>query len=507
MLRPNNPDIDFDQLNARIAVTLESYQKTKPELLPSFDPKPKVSEKSLNWAELTGLEDEELLKAAYQYLLGRPIDKAGRDHYLSRLRSGEDKFEILATLHGSSEGKAHNASAPGLKRARLKLRLRKLPIIGKGMLWVMGLLASESRLRVNNARFNYLIRVAHQQASTAGQQSQRLAEQQRQLARQEYRLDGLSQSLNGLSQNLLDIQSLQEQRINALEQYLEHTFNVFGQRLEQASHINQELRARLVQLEVARAAVSPVTTAANDQDRNKSLSIAKSSNLPESTVPDSFYLAFENRFRGSPEVIADRLRYYLPIIDRLTPLREGYPLIDIGCGRGEWLKLLPEHVLRIGVDLNASNVEACHEQGFTAYHMDALVWLAQQPDSSIGVISAFHVIEHLSFEQLNQLLDLCMRVLTPGGMILFETPNPENIISAATHFYTDPTHLHPLPPAFTEFLCQFKGFDNIEIHRLTPVSPEYQIQESSEVAQRCNALFYGPQDYSITGYKPGMTEK
>jgi O-antigen chain-terminating methyltransferase len=225
------------------------------------------------------------------------------------------------------------------------------------------------------------------------------------------------------------------------------------------------------------------------------------SNLVPSSIPDSFYLAFENRFRGDAETIRERQSYYLPILENIAPLTAGLPLVDIGCGRGEWLNMLPESYARIGIDLNSMNVEACHEQGLKAVQQDALVWLAEQPENSVAAVSAFHVIEHLSFEQFNILLDQCQRVLAPGGTIIFETPNPENIISAATHFHTDPTHIHPLPPAFTEFLVEFKGFENVEIHRLNPIPREYALNEDSEVARRCDALFYGPQDYAVTARK------
>jgi O-antigen chain-terminating methyltransferase len=175
--------------------------------------------------------------------------------------------------------------------------------------------------------------------------------------------------------------------------------------------------------------------------------------------------------------------------------------VDIGCGRGEWLQMLPERFQCVGIDLNSMNVEACHTQGLNAVQQDALVWLANQPENSIAVITAFHVIEHLSFEQFNILLDECQRVLAPGGVVIFETPNPENLISAATHFHTDPTHIHPLPPAFTEFLVEFKGFEQVQIHRINPIPREYALNEDSEVSRRCDALFYGPQDYAVTASK------
>ena len=264
--------------------------------------------------------------------------------------------------------------------------------------------------------------------------------------------------------------------------------------LKQSRTVQQELRARLQQLERQSHQVAIATP----QDTASAVPVVLQH---QSSVPDSFYLAFENRFRGDAETIRGRQSYYLPILDAIMPLNHGLPLVDIGCGRGEWLQMLPENYSRIGIDLNSMNVEACHEQGLSAVQQDALLWLAHQPENSLAAVTAFHVIEHLTFEQFNTLLDECQRVLAPGGVIIFETPNPENLVSAATHFYTDPTHLHPLPPAFTEFLVEFKGFEQVQIHRLNPIPREYALNEDSEVARRCDALFYGPQDYAVVASK------
>ncbi|WP_288450838.1 class I SAM-dependent methyltransferase [uncultured Pseudomonas sp.] len=419
------------------------------------------------WYALLNLEGEALLRAAYPYLLGREIDPEGLAHHLQRLRAGEDKLELLAGLRDSAEGRAHGAPVAGLRGARLRRRCRQLPVLGS----LLRRCPNAQRQQRDAARHLAL----HERLEAHIQRHE-----------QHYRVLSAEQQVLGARQATPD-PALAELR----------------ERLRLAENLNQELRARLTALESApRAAASQPLQVPASQTPATDAAAAPASNLPSGTVPDSFYLAFEDRFRGSAETINARLSYYLPTIAANPALARGLPLVDIGCGRGEWLALLPPEVERLGIDLNATNVELCRARGLPAEHTDAIAWLAAQPAGSIGAVSAFHVIEHLGFERLNQLLDVCLHALAPGGLILFETPNPENIVTSANYFWTDPTHIHPLPPAFTEFLVQFKGYAQVEIHKVNAVEPEHRLHEDSEVARHCNRWFYGPQDYAVIAQRP-----
>lgn len=468
MLIPNNPDLNFQELNRRIEAEVERYQLDNRERpLPVFDPSPaELYDRPYGWMQLVQLEDEALIRAAYPSLLGRKAESTELQQGLHKLRSGWDKFEVLAGLRYSREGNAHNADVQGLRRARLKNTLRHIPILGKVILSVYGMLLTEPRNRYYIARMDLLTRQINQHnGELIGHK------------------DLVHHKHDELQKYLLDHQKLQAEQFERLQA-----------ELQKSRTVQQELRARLQHLERQPRAQDAASA-------SQYVASAPAVMQHQSSVPDSFYLAFENRFRGDAQTIRERQSYYLPILEGSVPLGNGLPLVDIGCGRGEWLRMLPAHYTHIGIDLNSMNVEACHEQGLTAVQQDALVWMAQQPENSLAIVTAFHVIEHLTFEQFNTLLDECQRVLAPDGMIIFETPNPENLISAATHFYTDPTHLHPLPPAFTEFLVEFKGFDQVQIHRLNPIPREYALNEDSEVARRCDALFYGPQDYAVVASK------
>lgn len=459
MLIPNNPDLDFQELNRRIEAEVERYKhKAADRPLPAFNPLPSNNhDRPYSWLQLVQLEDEALVRAAFPTLLGRKAESEELQRYLNRLRSGWDKFEILAELRDSPEGVRQNTPVEGLRRARMKNRIRRIPILGKLAMTLYGLLQSEQRNRYYVARLDLLARQNRLQVSE---------------------LHTLRDLSNAHASLLDDHQTYAEQQSLALQE---------------ARSVQQELRMRLQQLER-----QPRTVMAAPGEAQAVVAVPEMQH--QSGIPDSFYLAFENRFRGAAETIRERQAYYLPIIDSVAPLKAGLPLVDIGCGRGEWLQQLPEHCARIGIDLNSMNVQTCLDQGLTAHQQDALVWLANQPENSLGAVSAFHVIEHLSFEQFNTLLDECLRVLAPGGMIIFETPTRRTSPPPrTTSGWTD--HLSPLPPAFTEFLVQFKGFDQVQIHRLQPIPEEHHVHEDSEAARRINALFCGAQDYAVVATK------
>ncbi|WP_051933124.1 bifunctional 2-polyprenyl-6-hydroxyphenol methylase/3-demethylubiquinol 3-O-methyltransferase UbiG [Massilia sp. BSC265] len=181
----------------------------------------------------------------------------------------------------------------------------------------------------------------------------------------------------------------------------------------------------------------------------------------------SFYRAFEDRFRGSRDLIKDRLRTYARFTDPLLQLPGSRTVLDLGCGRGEWLELLGESGFDAqGVDLDEGMLAACRERGLNARHGDALAALRAQPDDSLAMVSCFHLVEHLPFDLVRDLIAEALRVLQPGGLLIMETPNPENLTVGATSFYLDPSHLHPLPPGLLGFAAEYAGFARQRIVRL-----------------------------------------
>jgi SAM-dependent methyltransferase len=238
-------------------------------------------------------------------------------------------------------------------------------------------------------------------------------------------------------------------------------------------------------------------------------------------MSDQFYRAFEEKFRGPRGLIQQRLEVYLPFVQ---PVCAAYPealVLDLGCGRGEWLELLQKNsIAAMGVDLDTGMLEACQQINLKVQCQDALESLKQLEDGSASVVSAFHLVEHLPFDRVKDLVAECHRVLKPGGLLIMETPNPENFMVATHNFYLDPTHLRPIPPDLLAFVPEYLGYESVKILRLqetagvkthpnlsmldvlTGASPDYAVvaQKAGHTAlkQSLQALF--DQAFGISGY-------
>lgn len=236
-------------------------------------------------------------------------------------------------------------------------------------------------------------------------------------------------------------------------------------------------------------------------------------------MTDDFYRVFENQHRGSRELIKSRQRVYLPFIEPLRSIYSDAKAIDLGCGRGEWLELLEESGFNaLGVDLDDGMLASCRELGLNVATTDALVALKALPDASQIVVSGFHIAEHMQFSDLQTLVQEALRVLKPAGLLILETPNPENMVVGTVNFYLDPTHQRPIPPRLLSFLPEYYGFAMVKIIRLhedkallekswislhdvlNEVSPDYAIvaQKSADTSLLLSTNEAYAQEYGLT---------
>lgn len=215
---------------------------------------------------------------------------------------------------------------------------------------------------------------------------------------------------------------------------------------------------------------------------------------------DDFYLQFENKFRGGEPLIKDRLTIYLPYLGQLDKKVSSAPFLDIGCGRGEFLDLLTQHKHKVrGLDLNSSMVKRAKEKGYDVVEDDALSYLSDQKPESFAGISGFHLVEHIPFDELLRLFNECYRTVKQNGLVIFETPNPENLTVGSLNFYYDPSHLHPLPPQLLAFCLEYIGFKDVEI---LPLHPEFEnIEHPEAMTQEVYKRIFGARDYAVIGYK------
>ncbi len=214
---------------------------------------------------------------------------------------------------------------------------------------------------------------------------------------------------------------------------------------------------------------------------------------------DSFYRAFEERYRGSRKTIRLRLEVYLPFILPFKMFDLAPTALDLGCGRGEWLELMGQNGIQAkGVDFDEGMLSACHALSLDVYQADVLEYLKGVATSSLSVVSAFHVVEHISFGSLRQLVDEAYRVLHPGGVLILETPNSENLVVGTSSFYLDPTHTRPIPAQLLSFVVEYAGFKRVN----TLYLQESEKQLMSDRTKLFSIFFDGVSpDYSIVAQK------
>ena len=191
---------------------------------------------------------------------------------------------------------------------------------------------------------------------------------------------------------------------------------------------------------------------------------------------DDFYVAFEEKFRGSEELIKERQKKYLKFINPLKILKDEVKALDIGCGRGEWISLLNENGFNArGIDVNESMVRLASQKGLNAAVNDALGELKSLDENSLDIITAFQVVEHIKFDDVLELIKEAKRVLAPCGILILETPNPENIMVGTQWFYLDATHKNPIPCELLSFATHYYGLERNFIFKTNEKSPsEYE---------------------------------
>jgi 2-polyprenyl-3-methyl-5-hydroxy-6-metoxy-1,4-benzoquinol methylase len=168
----------------------------------------------------------------------------------------------------------------------------------------------------------------------------------------------------------------------------------------------------------------------------------------------SDYSAFEDVFRGPRDRVAESQRAYVGLV------REHAPVLDVGCGRGEFLGLLAAAGIPAqGIDADAGMVARCRALGLEATLGEANEHLEGLADGSLGTVFSAQVIEHLPYAELRRLLELARRKLRPGGLFIAETVNPHRISSLKT-FWVDLTHQHPIFPEVALASVAIAGFES-----------------------------------------------
>lgn len=482
--------------------------------------------------ELLAGDDTDFVNKVYHYLLQREVDDSGRYNYLSRLKHKESRHLIIHELQHSAEGQAQRVQVVGLGLIRYILKIYgRLQTLNVGKLSVFPkllnktikrslyiyenkylfktsefLLADFNRERINDLITSTQNKLEHrldqrfvENESTVQKLNNTVISYQTVLLNYHHELETLKQQIHQ--------QTLEHQQLH--QNIAEHTTNI-------AEHITQQLgRTDRLQTEIIEQH-QRISLARQDAlyqqyhlrhllaDIKGEIHVLTSSDAARhlDEYMDAYYLAFEDANRGTLAEIRQKLAIYIPYVIEFKQQSSTLPVLDLGCGRGEWLALLRDNAIAAyGVDMNGVMVTLGQESGLDVRHADGLTHLQQLPDASLSAITSFHVIEHLPFATLFNMLMEINRVLIPGGLLIFETPNPENVLVGSHTFYHDFTHRNPITPTALTFLLTYHNFQAIQTLRLHPYPEAAKVPGDDPLTARVNGHLCGPQDFALIARK------
>ncbi|HEX5873898.1 MAG TPA: methyltransferase domain-containing protein [Pyrinomonadaceae bacterium] len=446
------------------------------------------SDNTYHVSGFTKYHDRDFVTNAYRAILKREPDEAGFLHNLTLLRSGVyNKIDILSSLRYSDEGKLNNVTIKGLRFPAAVRTLERIPIAGYLLQMLIVLARLPAMVRHQREFQGYLVA---QQLAIADHLNDTQRAVTGELDRHTSSLATIPDQLHALetrvNERILSGLLAEQQKLQRAEAEL----LLLSNRLTDVSQtLSQELGTH-------QSVLDSLKTDVNTLARN--LATEENRTIDELREWDQFYSAFEEQFRGSAEEVEERLRFYLPFLAHLKPESQ---ILDVGSGRGDWLALLRAQGFNPrGVEVNEVLAERSRQQGLDVVSAEMMVYLGQQPDNSLDLVTVFHLIEHFNIGKLIRLLDEVKRALRPGGLLILETPSPENLVVAACNFHADPTHYKPIYPQTLIFLLDRQGFGDLHLHYLHPVENSPFTGES-EGSQQLDLWFFGPRDFAAIARK------
>jgi len=292
------------------------------------------------------------------------------------------------------------------------------------------------------------------------------------------------------------IKSLEEEIVNLKTRIYSSELNLRSineeRKLEQRTNIVVADRLRRIENEVKKE-----PSIHNDSIKNLDMPVKKNSEKI-----DIDYLMFEEIYRGSEEELKEKQKSYLKYFEGKDNI------LDIGCGKGEFLELLiSEGKQQVkGIDLNKDMIYFCQDRGLIVEQIDALSYLQKCEDSSLEGIFMAQVIEHLEVPYLLELIKQCRVKLKDEGVLIMETINPQCLSVFSNSFYMDLSHNKPVHPLTIKFLVEAEGYHVIDILYLSEITEKFpqilgngieNAEDINKAITRLNNLLYGYQDYAI----------
>ena len=353
----------------------------------------------------------------------------------------------------------------------------------------------------------------------AGERTQCLRDLEAQVQRLEP-LRALPQRLQTLETSVVELRQALEAQVDQLSHLTEgEVGEPRGSLAERVSRLQEVLEDDRGQLAHERE----VTRLRLQRLENWRKKRAREERRPAVTTPpplesrfDSFLLGLEQRGEG---VVHGRLSDYDDVFADLQQAqqqgtRPRKPVLDIGCGRGEFVAHLSSLGLgAYGIEIDEDAIEVARDKGLDVRHDEALAHLQSLPDGSLAAIVLIQVIEHFGVGDLLSLFRLAAEKLGPGGLVVAETINPQCLLASSSFYLLDPEHRTLLHPLMTKSLMEQAGLWKVETRYLHPVSESARLERVPEGApghagslnrntDKLNRFLYGPQDYAAIAYKP-----
>jgi len=344
-------------------------------------------------------------------------------------------------------------------------------------------------------------------------------------------LRNAAEELSRLEERFAERSEAIDRRFSEKDAEKDAAFSSISARFNEAAKVHDEIEGQIGELMALRSMLrTAVERAPASSEAGRITKKTVTTKTPEieptswsqltEWMEDEDYRSFQDRFRGNPEVIAERMREHLVRFDGV----EGR-VADLGCGRGEFLDLLAEAGIdAIGVEINATDAEECRRRGHDAVVSDLLEWLSEQKDDSLGGVFMAQVIEHLAPPDWQRFVELAAAKLEAGGRFVVETINPGSLYALARAYVVDPTHIRPVHPELLSFLARRSGLCAVDVQFQAPVPDEERptglaffqgdtsVEMSEELAaireamSRLDQICCAPQEYTLQATRPALRE-
>ncbi len=442
------------------------------------------SDKVINVNDLLRLDGEQFIKEIYKNILLREPDAAGLDNYLKLIKKGVSKETILHTIATSAEASGKHAMVAGLEsldlgwKHRLRQKAKKIPVVSDLILWGYRFVKLPLRFQELSMEF------------TANKFD--IVRRDRMIEEEFAKRDRMAE------ENFVRRDRMIEEEFARRERLAEENYNtLMNETIEKGKSIN-EMKGHLASIDRKLDFLNYELKKRAGIDIEQTIKeIANKDFSPQSYT----YFAFENRFRGSRETIKERQLQYVKYAAEAYQNSKGDYVLDIGCGRGEFLEILSENnIPSKGIDTNEENINFCRGLNMNVELLDALKFMKSVKDDSLIGVTAFQVVEHLNTEYLMEFLKTSFQKIKEGGIIVLETVNPFSLCSLM-NFFTDLTHRNPIPAITLKYIMEASGFSEGEIKYLSPIPDEMKLKGDDENIRRLNEMIFGFQEYAVIGKK------